>query len=269
MMRLLFWLEFVAQRITDLLFMFLPRRRPSPQALAGCKIISHRGEHDNLRVKENTLAAFSRVETAGIWGIEFDVRWTSDLQPVVIHDTNTGRVFGIDLVVAETNLQELQRQIPDIPTLAAVVERFGGKTHLMAELKRDELGADEIKAESLRDIFSLLESGLDYHFLALQMELFKPVEFAGRNAQLLVAALRVKYFSQQVISGGLGGLCGQYLLLTGKLIRNHHAQGQQLGTGFPGSRFCLYRELNRGVDWIFTNRAIKLEALRQQLSRDR
>ena len=82
------------------------------------------------------------------------MRWTSDLQPVVIHDTNTGRVFGIDLVVAETNLQELQRQTPDIPTLAAVVERFGGKTHLMVELKRNELGADEIKAESFaRHIF--------------------------------------------------------------------------------------------------------------------
>ena len=34
---------------------------------------------------------------------------------------------------------------------------------------------------------------------------------------------------------------------------------------FIGSRFCLYRELNRGVDWIFTNHALKLEAIRQEL----
>jgi hypothetical protein len=44
----------------------------------------------------------------------------------------------------------------------------------------------------------------------------------------------------------------------------HHRQGQQLDTGFAASQLSFYRELNRGMDWIFTNHAIKLRAIRQQ-----
>jgi glycerophosphoryl diester phosphodiesterase len=258
-------LEQVAQRLADICFLLLPRRRPSRQALLGCKIISHRGEHDNRQVKENTMAAFARVAEAGGWGIEFDVRWTRDLQPVVIHDPNTARVFGIDLEVAAVDLHELRQQVPEIPTLEEVVTRFGGNTHLMVELKRDELGAGADRADRLREIFATLGAREDYHFLALQIDLFKLVEFAGDKACLPVAELNLGNFSHDALTRDLGGVCGQYLLLNQGLIRRHHSQGQELGTGFVGSRFCLYRELNRGVDWIFTNHALKLEAIRQEL----
>jgi glycerophosphoryl diester phosphodiesterase len=129
-----FYLELAAQRLVDFGFMLIPRRRPSKQALRECRLVSHRGEHDNRRVRENTLAAFRSVAAAGIWGIEFDVRWTQDLHPVVVHDPETGRVFGIDLVVAEVSLQQLRQQIPEIPTLEEVVSEFGGEIHLMVEL---------------------------------------------------------------------------------------------------------------------------------------
>jgi len=258
-------LEQVAQRITDICFLLIPRRRPSRQALLDCKIISHRGEHDNRQVKENTMAAFARVAEAGGWGIEFDVRWTRDLQPVVIHDPNTARVFGIDLEVATVDLRELRQQVPEIPTLEEVVACFGGTTHLMVELKRDELGAVAGRADRLRAIFATLTATKDYHFLALQFDLFKLVEFAGDKACLPVAVLNLGNFSHDALTRELGGVCGQYLLLNQGLIRRHHREGQELGTGFVGSRFCLYRELNRGVDWIFTNHALKLEAIRQEL----
>jgi hypothetical protein len=34
-----------------------------------------------------------------------------------------------------------------------------------------------------------------------------------------------------------------------------------VGTGFADSRRCLYREVNRGVDWIFSNRAADMQAV--------
>jgi glycerophosphoryl diester phosphodiesterase len=258
-------LERVAQQLADIWFLLIPRRRPSRQALHDCKIISHRGEHDNRQVKENTLAAFARVAEAGGWGIEFDVRWTRDLQPVVIHDSSTARVFGIDLEVAAVDLHELQQQVPGIPTLEEVVARFGGNTHLMVELKRDELGAVAGRAARLGEIFATLIAAEDYHFLALQLDLFKLVEFAGDKACLPVAELNLGNFSHDALTRDLGGVCGQYLLLNQGLIQRHHRQGQKLGTGFIGSRFCFYRELNRGVDWVFTNHALKLETIRQGL----
>ncbi len=265
MEQLRYLLDLIAQRLVDACFMLVPRRRPSRQVLQDCKIISHRGEHDNHQVKENTMAAFAQVADAGVWGIEFDVRWTHDLEPVVIHDTNARRVFDIDLVVAEVSLHELRQQVPQVPTLAEVVERFGGTSHLMIELKYDELGATETRAQRLHEIFASLNAGVDYHFLALQFDLFDLVKFAGDGACLPVAELNTGDFSRAALASDLAGICGHSLLLNQGMIERHHRQGQKVGTGFIASRFGFYRELNRGVDWTFTNHALKLEALRQQL----
>ena len=183
----------------------------------------------------------------------------------MIHDAGTGRVFGTDMTVAEVSLSALRRSIPEIPTLEEVVDEFGGRMHLMIELKPDRLGQDELKSERLAEILQGLGAVRDYHFLALQPELFGSAAFAGSAACLLVAELGVEAFSREVIAREYGGLCGQYLLLSRRLLDLHHAHGQQLGTGFATSRFCFYRELNRGVDWIFTDHALKLGAIREAL----
>ena len=267
-MSLRFYLELVAQRVADFCFMLIPRRQPSIAVLRECRIVSHRGEHDNRRVRENTMAAFGAAVAAGVWGIEFDLRWTRDLHPVVIHDPTTGRVFDADLTIAELGLEELRRQIPEIPTLSEVVAAYGGNTHLMVELKPDQLGEDALKSARLAEIFSPLAAERDYHFLGLQPDLFELVAFAGKASCLLVAELQIEESSRQVIEQDYGGLCGQYLLLSDRLVRLHRAQGQKLGTGFPTSRYCFYRELNRGIDWIFTDDAVKLEAIRARLLRE-
>lgn len=267
MTNLRFQLERVAQHLVDFCFMVIPRPRPSHQALLEGKIISHRGEHDNLQVKENTMAAFARVVEAGGWGIEFDVRWTRDLEPVVIHDPDTRRVFDVEIVLAETSVTELRQRVPEIPTLAEVVKRFGGTSHLMVELKADALGAEQVRQNRLREIFASLKPGHDYHFLALQFDLFALVKFAGGGACLPVAELNTRHLSRAAQAGKLAGVCGHYLLLNRLMIKRHHLAGQKVGTGFIESRFGFYRELNRGVDWIFTNHALRLTAIRQQLLR--
>jgi glycerophosphoryl diester phosphodiesterase len=255
----------LAQRAADLCLAALPRPRPSIEALERCRIVSHRGEHDNRRRRENTLAAFEAAAEAGVWGIEFDVRWTADLQPVVIHDPSTSRVFGTDIEIAGVEFDELRRRLPEIPALAEVVERFGGRQHLMVELKPDRLGAAARKAERLAAIFSRLVSARDYHFLALHADSLEPAGFAGARACLLVAEVNTARLSREVLEGGYGGLCGHYLLIGRRLMAAHRAAGQHLGTGFAASRFCFYRELNRGVDWIFSNRARRLATLRRRL----
>ena len=265
----MFYLERVLMGLVDLCFALIPRKRPSPQALADCKIISHRGEHDNRRVRENTMAAFDAAAESGCWGLEFDVRWTRDLQPVVMHDADAQRVFGVELEIAELSLSELQQRLPEIPDLQQVVERFGGRQHLMVELKRDALGRTDERGARLREIFAALEATVDYHFLALQPELFELVEFAGERACVPVAELNIGRLSRATAGCGFGGFCGHYLLLSKRLIRRHHRCGQKLGTGFAASRRGLYREINRGVDWIFTNHAPRLEAIRRERPRQR
>lgn len=255
----------VAQWAADLCLAAIPRPRPSIEALERCRIVSHRGEHDNRRRRENTLAAFDTAAEAGAWGIEFDVRWTADLEPVVIHDPSTARVFGVDIEIAAVEFDVLRCRLPEIPTLEEVVERFGGRQHLMMELKPDRSGQVAEKGERLARIFSGLEPGRDFHVLALQPESLEPAGFAGAQACLLVAEVNAGRFSRLVLERGYGGLCGHYLLLGKRLMRSHREAGQRLGTGFAASRFCFYRELDRGVDWIFTNRAAKLAAIREDL----
>jgi glycerophosphoryl diester phosphodiesterase len=263
MTKLMFYLQRALLGSVNLGFRFIPCRRPTRAALIDCKIVSHRGEHDNRCVRENTFAAFTPAAEAGCWGLEFDVRWTRDLQPVVFHDENAHRVFGIDLVISQLSLAQLQQRIPEIPTLREVVERFGGQQHLMVELKGDDLEAYAHRAECLREIFATLEPARDYHFLALQAELFELVEFAGTRACLPVAEFNIGELSRIASQRDYAGVCAQYLLLNRALISRHHRQGQQLGSGFAASKNGLSREINRGVDWIFTNHAVRLAAIRQ------
>jgi len=255
----------LAQWAADLWMASIPRRRPSIRALERCRIVSHRGEHDNRGCRENTLAAFEAAADAGVWGIEFDVRWTADLQPVVIHDPTTARVFGQDIEIADVEFEELRRRLPEIPALAEVVAAFGGRQHLMVELKPDRLGRAERKGECLERLFADLDPGRDFHFLALRADSLEPARFAGEAACLLVAEVNTGRRSRETIERGYGGLCGHYLLIGKRLLAAHRSRGQRLGTGFASSRYCFYRELNRGVDWIFTNRAARLAGIRQRL----
>ncbi|MDJ0776810.1 MAG: glycerophosphodiester phosphodiesterase family protein [Gammaproteobacteria bacterium] len=260
-----FRLELAAQWLADQLFAAWPRSRPSRARLQACKIISHRGEHDNRRVRENTLAAFDAARAGGVWGIEFDLRWTRDYQPVVIHDPDARRVFGVDLAVAEVDFAELRRRLPEVPTLAEVIERYGRAMHLMMELKRDSLTDHARKRATLQALFAPLTPGEDYHVLALAPELFTPMDFAGEPAFIVVAELNVAAISAQAMQRDFGGIGGQYLLLGNRLVQRHATRGQHVGTGFIASRFCLYRELNRGIEWIYSNHACRLAAIRRRL----
>jgi glycerophosphoryl diester phosphodiesterase len=40
---------------------------------------------------------------------------------------------------------------------------------------------------------------------------------------------------------------------------------QKMGTGYIGSKNCLFRELNRGIEWIFSNNAADLQKIVQHL----
>jgi len=264
-MKTSFQIETLLQNLADILYAGIPRSRPSLGSLQNCKIVSHRGEHDNNSVMENTIAAFDRVVERGIWGIELDVRWTSDLKPVVIHDTDCKRVFGKSLVVNKVTLDELQNLVPEIPSLEQVIQRYAKKAHLMVELKQESFADFESQRECLKKLFVSLAPAQDFHILALSHHLFNLVDFLPESALLPVAEFNIGDFSQKALQNNYAGVSGQYLLVTNKLIQRHARLNQKAGTGFVRSRYCFYRELNRGVEWIFTNHALEMHAIRSNL----
>jgi len=252
-------------RCVDSIFKLWPRHSPEPDALRACKIVSHRGEHDNISVYENTLAAFDRALAQGTWGIEFDVRWTSDLQPVVAHDPDLKRVFGIEATIAEVEFDELRGHCPAVPLLSEVVARYGRQMHFMVELKK-EIYPDPGRQNAIfKDCFATLEPGVDYHLMSLTPEMFDLITFVPPSIFIPIAGLGMARFSELSLEKRYGGVAGHYLLLTDAILKKHRQKDQRVGTGYPGSKNCLFREINRGVEWIFSNKAGELQEIINRL----
>ncbi|HKJ34524.1 MAG TPA: glycerophosphodiester phosphodiesterase family protein [Balneolales bacterium] len=260
-MRIPPWLQRQLQSAADFYFAYRPQATPSQKKLKECKIVSHRGVHDNKYVFENTLPAFKIAHKNNVWGVELDIRWTKDLFPVVIHDKNCQRVYGKDLKIKKTTLRELQSRCPQIPTFSEVVSEFGKKLHLMIEIKKEKYPDPEYQMQVLESILSGLTCETDYHFLSLTPGMFDFVEFVPSSAYLLVSETNTKKLSKIAFGQNYGGLTGHYLLLTKDLVQKHHNTGQKVGTGFIKSRNCLFREIHKNVDWIFSNQAVELQKI--------
>ena len=255
------WVENVFQRLADRYVALRPAVVPPASGLAGARIVSHRGEHDNGEVMENTLAAFDRADAAGVWGLELDVRWTADRRPVVFHDPDLRRLAASRLRLADSTLAELRTVFPPLPTLDEVVARYGGRRHLMIEIKAEHYPDPPVQSAILRQVLSGLTPAADYHLMSLDPAMFRHLGFAPRQALLPIAWADVRAISRLAMDHGYGGINGHFLLVGAGRIRRHHRCGQRVGCGMVASARGLFRELNRGVDWIFSNHAAALTAI--------
>jgi glycerophosphoryl diester phosphodiesterase len=254
-------LENALIRSIDFFFRIWPQPHPGSVRLKACKIVSHRGEHNNQNVFENTIEAFDLARDKGIWGIEFDIRWTKDLHPVVVHDPDLKRVFGIDLMISKLTRSELKSCCPAVPTLPKIIERYGKKLHLMIEIKSEDYPNPEIQNHILENCLSSLAPRQDYHLMSLTPPMFDLISFAPPSMFIPIATLNVSQFSNLALEKNYCGIAGHYLLLSSSKLAKHHKKGQNVGTGYPESKNCLFREINRGVEWIFSNNAGKLQEI--------
>ena len=241
----------------------LPQPVPQKERLEQCKVISHRGEHDNKRVLENTIPAFDEARDRGVWGLECDVRWTKDLQPVVFHDSDLQRLLHAGLAINDLTLNTLKADFPLIPTLEEFIIRYGGLLHLMIELKKEAYPDPARQSQTLQDLLHSLKPGTDFHILSLTPDMFGFINFLQPSALLPVSLLNIRQLSALTVREKYGGITGHYAFLQDYMLAQHQNLGQKVGTGFIFSKNCLFRELNRGVDWIFTNHAAKLQSIRE------
>lgn len=258
------WLKNSLLGGAEALHTVIPRRTPTAQALSECRIVSHRGERDNHIVFENTFAAFDSLIAARVWAIEFDVRWTRDLQPVVVHDLDLLRVFGQRDRVCDLTLAELKVTAPQIPTLAELLKRYAGRIHLMIELKAEDYPDPGRQQERLQQLLKNLEPARDFHFLSLEPHMFTHLGGFPSACWLPVARVNIKQMSDFALKNNCAGLAGPYSLISGARVRRHLDAGQQVGVGFPAHKNVLHRELNRGVRWVFSNQALRLQNILEQ-----
>ncbi len=259
------WMEIPLIKICDLIFELVPRKIPPLELLENCKIISHRGQHDNKIVFENTIDSFDKVlGIKGIWGIEFDFRWTKDLCPVVIHDPDLNRLHGVNRLVSDTELSDLKRLCPLVPTLEEVLNRYGKKLHLMVEAKEEFYPESEKQVQILKNLFANLDPTKDFHFISLEPKMLEKINFLENTTKILVAEFNINELSKITLDKNYAGFAGHYILIQNKMIRKHLKSGQKIGVGYPSSKNSLFRELNRSVEWIFSNDAVGLNNICQK-----
>ena len=227
-----------------------PRRKPPQTGIDQVLLIAHRGAHGKtLQCVENTDAAFALALQLGCWGIELDVHVTADGVVVVNHDPDLKRLWGVDLVIKEISFTQLRACAPVVPSLAEVVERYGQSMHLFIELKAPFSNERALLA-ALRPLIPCV----NYHIISLDEMSLASLSGFPRESLLLVAGHNnVRRFCELSLQKKYGGVLGHYLLLNEAKINQLHSAQQMVGVGFVDSKFSLYREVKRGVSWVFSN----------------
>lgn len=239
--------------LSDKAFELTPQSRPPEHLLKKAKLIAHRGAHQGTCL-ENTWDAFRAAARLGIWGVELDVRWSRDRVPLVLHDPTPERIFPQAKVpVRQMLASDIREMLPQVPLLEDLVQEFKGALHFMIEVKEPVPDAEH--RTCLQRILRPLEPGRDFHFLSLHPRLFDGLDFLSPSCLLPVAETNVAPLSRLALEKGWAGLSGHYLLLGDRLHRRHKQAGQGIGTGFINSQNLMFREINRGVEWLFTQRA--------------
>ncbi|MEK6556597.1 MAG: glycerophosphodiester phosphodiesterase [Bdellovibrionota bacterium] len=253
--------EKILNTTTNYYWGFTQAPYPTHDQRKAVKLIAHRGVHENKLALENTFKAFDLAVENHIWGIEFDVRFTKDNVPVVHHDNHLGRLFKKqETKVTDTNFSDLRILVPDIPSLSEMVQRYGKKIKLLIEIKQPEdsiLTANNFLA--LENTLRLLRPCEDYYLLTLSPSLFDTQNFVSKQSVMCVDWRDIDNTVAQTLERNYGAVSGHFMLLNDKRLRLSKEKGLITGTGFIETRGALYREIHRGVDWIFTNHPLRLQ----------
>jgi glycerophosphoryl diester phosphodiesterase len=100
-------------------------------------LLGHRGARASTGIPENTFASFDLALEHGCDGFEFDVRLMACGSAVVCHDPKVGKI---------TVARAQAKQLPQLPRLNDVIQRYGQRAFLNIELKVKDLESKVLTA---------------------------------------------------------------------------------------------------------------------------
>jgi len=100
-------------------------------------LLGHRGARASTGIPENTFASFDLALDHGCDGFEFDVRLAACGTAVVCHDPKVGKT---------TIARARAKQLPQLPRLTDVIQRYRDRAFLNIELKVKDLEAKVLTA---------------------------------------------------------------------------------------------------------------------------
>lgn len=217
-------------------------------------VVGHRGV-PRLH-QENSLAGFRRAAALGLQAVELDVQLTADRVPVVVHDTNLGRLTGVDAEVGHLTWDQvsrlrLRRELPmgfdatgtpvtvryareePIPRLAEVLVEIADKVAINIELK---FGLRRWWQVDVGDVVARLiaDTGLQHRVIV--------TSFDPRRLRAAVGALRdlaVGYCFDDSMLDFVRPLLGTRTRGTLTRIVNRHLVGRVLSSRVVGCEHTL------------------------------
>ena len=191
-------------------------------------LLAHRGLHGDL--KENSLAALAAVVGSGLDGVEFDVRFSADSVPFILHDATLHRTYGDPRAASELSSETLMSLgVPSLREALAV---------LPAELLLDV----EVKESPHDELFTLIrerrgDAAEGLLFSSFDQEVLRKIHERAPEWPLWLNVEQVTpSLLNQALALGVSGLSVEKGLLATDLAGEVRAAGLELATWTLRSR---------------------------------
>lgn len=212
------------------------------------KIIGHRGAA--FYCPENTLTSFMKAIELGAYSVEFDVQYSKDGIPVVIHDHSINRTTNGRGAVKNFNLKELQEHkikgcehIPSLEELFILVKNYD--IHLDLELK-DSLYKPTI------DMINYFNYKNRITISSFYRKSVAEIKKLGFNTAILTTASvsPIKILDET----GADKLHLYYRRVSKKIVDDVHKRGKELMVWTVDDQKTALMMEELGVDYLCTNK---------------
>jgi glycerophosphoryl diester phosphodiesterase len=230
-------------------------------------IIGHRGA--SVVAPENTMAAFRQALAVGADGIEFDVRLTRDLVPVVIHDSTLRRTGRLPDRVVDLTSEEIVkvdvgswfgRQFAGetVPSLADLFGLFqSNESILYLEMKCDAISEYRPLAEAcarLIDAYSLQERVVVECFQLQALTILKEIDPQIKTVALFEPAFaNPAMFVAKAKEVGAAAIALHHRLARESLVRKAKDEGLHVAVWTVDDPVWIEKARAMGVDALITN----------------
>ena len=228
------------------------------------KMVAHRGL-SGIEV-ENTIDAFNLASKHTYFGIETDIHVTLDGKYIVHHDDNLERICGVDMVIEETNYDDLRKvkvinkdgsfakemYLPSLEEYISICR--DNKKISVLELK------NQMKEENIIEIVNIVKNLNHYHntiFISFSPENIVCLKknFTDINTQFL-SVVDTDEKKRDVLNFAIETKCDldlHYGGITYEFVKDCHNNGIVLNVWTVDDPILAEELINMGVDFITSN----------------
>ena len=224
-------------------------------------VVAHRGLSGIER--ENTASAFVAAGNRSYYGVETDIRRTSDGHFIISHDISLARVGGVDVNVEKTTLEELQNIVLldkdntkgrvdlrpcTLENYISICKKY--EKHCVLELKSDFTDEEIVQILDIVKGFDYLENVTFISFIYSNMTKIRKV-CPKQSVQFLFSK-----FDDEILARLISDRIGvdvQYKALTKEMIALLHENSLEVNCWTVDDKDAAEQLCDWGVDYITTN----------------